>query len=113
LPALVCIISLAKLQVVGITCLFVASKVEEIVAPSVSHFLHCADSSYTESENAVAFTGHATFLVAAATIWLSRLILGNDKWVRDVCSFTLIMLIALSDSSPPILPVTRRMRKAP
>ena len=28
----------------------VASKVEEIVAPSVSYFLHCADSSYTESE---------------------------------------------------------------
>ncbi|KAG1720253.1 cyclin-like protein [Suillus lakei] len=44
------VVSLAKLQLVGITCLFVASKVEEIVAPSVSHFLHCADSSYTESE---------------------------------------------------------------
>ena len=23
--------------------------------------------------------------VAAAAIWLSRLILGNDKWVRDIC----------------------------
>jgi G2/mitotic-specific cyclin 1/2 len=34
---------------VGITCLSIASKVEEIVAPSISHFLHCADSSYTES----------------------------------------------------------------
>lgn len=44
------VVSLAKLQLVGITCLFIASKVEEIVAPSVSHFLHCADSSYTESE---------------------------------------------------------------
>lgn len=44
------VVSLAKLQLVGITCLFVSSKVEEIVAPSVSHFLHCADSSYTESE---------------------------------------------------------------
>jgi hypothetical protein len=43
-------------------------------------------------------------LVAAAAIWLSRLILGNDKWVRDACSLTLIMLITLSDSSPPILP---------
>jgi len=39
---------LAKL--VGIMRLFVASKVEEIVAPFVSHFLHCANSSYTESE---------------------------------------------------------------
>jgi len=44
------VVSLAKLQLVGITCLFLSSKVEEIVAPSVSHFLHCADSSYTESE---------------------------------------------------------------
>jgi G2/mitotic-specific cyclin 1/2 len=44
------VVSLTKLQLVGITCLFVASKVEEIVAPSVSHFLHCADSSYTESD---------------------------------------------------------------
>ena len=42
------VVSLAKLQLVGITCLFISSKVEEIVAPSVSHFLHCMDSSYTE-----------------------------------------------------------------
>ncbi|KAF8546851.1 hypothetical protein OG21DRAFT_1479616 [Imleria badia] len=48
------VVSLAKLQLVGITCLFVAAKVEEIVAPSVSHFLHCADSSYTESEKLLA-----------------------------------------------------------
>jgi G2/mitotic-specific cyclin 1/2 len=40
------VVSLAKLQLVGITCPFVASKVEEIVAPSVSHFLHGVDSSY-------------------------------------------------------------------
>ena len=44
------IVSLAKLQLVGITCMFIAAKFEEIVAPSVSHFLTCADSSYTEAE---------------------------------------------------------------
>ena len=43
------VVSLAKPQLVGITCLFISSKVKEIVAPSVSHFLHCADSSYTKS----------------------------------------------------------------
>ena len=44
------VVSLAKLQLVGITCLFISSKVKEIDAPSVPHFLHCPDSSYTESE---------------------------------------------------------------
>ncbi|TFY79540.1 hypothetical protein EWM64_g4472 [Hericium alpestre] len=44
------VVSLAKLQLVGITCMFVAAKVEEIVAPSASNFLYCADSSYTEAE---------------------------------------------------------------
>ncbi|EMD34770.1 hypothetical protein CERSUDRAFT_116962 [Gelatoporia subvermispora B] len=44
------VVSLAKLQLVGITCMFVAAKVEEIVAPSAQNFLYCADSSYNESE---------------------------------------------------------------
>ncbi|PPQ73441.1 hypothetical protein CVT26_015827 [Gymnopilus dilepis] len=44
------VVSLAKLQLVGVTCMFIAAKFEEVVAPSVSHFLLCADSSYTESE---------------------------------------------------------------
>jgi len=42
------VVSLAKLQLVGITCLFITAKVKEIVSPSISHFLYCADSSYTE-----------------------------------------------------------------
>ncbi|KAF8273709.1 cyclin-like protein [Lactarius quietus] len=44
------VVSLAKLQLVGITCMFLAAKVEEIVAPSAVNFLYCADSSYTEAE---------------------------------------------------------------
>ncbi|KAG5645505.1 hypothetical protein DXG03_005915 [Asterophora parasitica] len=44
------VVSLAKLQLVGVTCMFIAAKFEEIVAPSVTHFLMCADASYTESE---------------------------------------------------------------
>ncbi|KAI0055691.1 hypothetical protein BV25DRAFT_1842792 [Artomyces pyxidatus] len=44
------VVSLAKLQPVGITCMFLAEKVEEIVAPSASNFLYCADSSYSETE---------------------------------------------------------------
>lgn len=44
------VVSLAKLQLVGVTCMFIAAKVEETVAPSVSNFVYCADSSYTEQE---------------------------------------------------------------
>ncbi|KIJ14607.1 hypothetical protein PAXINDRAFT_12705 [Paxillus involutus ATCC 200175] len=132
------VVSLAKLQLVGITCLFISSKVEEIVAPSVSHFLHCADSSYTESEILLAeryvlktidwnlsFPNPMHFLrriskaddyelkartmgkylleigalewrllatppslMAAAAIWLARLILGNDKWSATLAHYS-------------------------
>ncbi|KAG9077552.1 G2/mitotic-specific cyclin [Ceratobasidium sp. UAMH 11750] len=44
------IVSLIKLQLVGITALFIASKYEEIMAPSVTHFLQVSDSEYTEQE---------------------------------------------------------------
>ncbi|KAH7926234.1 hypothetical protein BV22DRAFT_368310 [Leucogyrophana mollusca] len=132
------VVSLAKLQLVGITCLFIASKVEEIVAPSVSHFLHCADSSYSESEILMAeryvlktidwnlgypnpmhylrriskadeydvkartigkyllevgtlewrLLATPPSLVAAAAIWLARLILGNDKWTPNLAHYS-------------------------
>ncbi|KAG8216530.1 cyclin-like protein [Butyriboletus roseoflavus] len=132
------VVSLAKLQLVGITCLFISSKVEEIVAPSVSHFLHCADSSYTEPEILLAeryvlktidwnlsFPNPMHFLrriskaddydvkartigkyllevgalewrllatppslMAAASIWLARLILGNCKWTANLAHYS-------------------------
>ena len=44
------IISLTKLQLVGITSLLIASKVKEIVPPSITLFLHCADRSYTKDK---------------------------------------------------------------
>ncbi|EUC67047.1 G2/mitotic-specific cyclin cdc13 [Rhizoctonia solani AG-3 Rhs1AP] len=44
------IVSLVKLQLVGITGLFVASKYEEIMAPSVQNFLKVSDSGYSEQE---------------------------------------------------------------
>jgi G2/mitotic-specific cyclin 2 len=44
------VVSLVKLQLVGVTCMFIASKVEETCSPSVSAFLFCADKSYTKEE---------------------------------------------------------------
>src|SRR5215471_5676703 len=44
-----CVVSLAKLQLVGITCMFVAAKFEAIAAPSVQGFHKLADS-YSKKE---------------------------------------------------------------
>ena len=44
------IISLTQLQLVGITSLLIASKVEEIVPSSIMLFLHCANRSYTKDK---------------------------------------------------------------
>lgn len=128
------VVSLAKLQLVGITCMFIAAKVEEIVSPSAQNFLYCADSSYTEAEilqaeryvlktldwnmsypNPIHFLRRISkaddynvqsrtiakylleiqclewrliaappSLMAAAAIWLARLILGFVDWVGYV-----------------------------
>jgi hypothetical protein len=48
LSARVC--SLSKFQLVGMTALFVASKYEEVICPSVSHFLHMSDGGYGVEE---------------------------------------------------------------
>lgn len=44
------VVSLAKLQLVGLTCLFIAAKYEEVVCPSVENFLHMADGGYEDEE---------------------------------------------------------------
>lgn len=126
------VVSLAKLQLVGVTCLFISAKFEEVISPSVSHFLLCADSTYTEAEilqaeryvlkilewnlnypNPVHYLRRVSkadgydvkvrtlakylleisclewrmiaappSLMAAASIWLARLALGYEQWVR-------------------------------
>jgi hypothetical protein len=126
------VVSLAKLQLVGVACMFIAAKVEEIVAPSAAKFLYCADSFYTEVgilqaqkyilktldwnlsyPNPMHFLRRVSkadkynvqvrtigkylmevsclewrliaaspSLLAAASIWLARIILGREHWVR-------------------------------
>lgn len=44
------IVSLNKLQLVGITALFIASKYEEVVAPALSNFQYMADGGYSDEE---------------------------------------------------------------
>jgi len=126
------VVSLAKLQLVGVTAMFVASKVEEIMAPAARDFVTEADGVYTEADMFTAeryvlktldynlnypnpfhflrriskaddynVTGRtlAKYLVemscvewrllaappsllAAAAMWLARLMMGKETWVR-------------------------------
>lgn len=43
-------VSLEKFQLVGLTALFVAAKYEEVICPSVTHFLNMADGGYDVDE---------------------------------------------------------------
>lgn len=43
-------ISLAKLQLVGLTAMFLAAKYEEVLCPSVKIFLQLANGGYTDEE---------------------------------------------------------------
>jgi G2/mitotic-specific cyclin 1/2 len=44
------VVSLEKLQLVGLTCLFIAAKYEEVVCPAVANFLYMTDGGYTDEE---------------------------------------------------------------
>lgn len=44
------VVELEKLQLVGITAMFIASKYEEVLSPHVSNFKHVADDGFTEDE---------------------------------------------------------------
>ncbi|CAE6428669.1 unnamed protein product [Rhizoctonia solani] len=133
------VVSLAKLQLVGITGLFVAAKYEEIMVPTLQDFLRVADSDYSGEEiliaekyllrtlgwdlsypNPMSFLRRgnkaedynantrtlAKFLIeisvveerllkytpsmlAAAGLWLARLILDKPEWVRG-CGWPLV-----------------------
>ena len=44
------VVSLIKFQLVGLTALFIAAKYEEVICPSVTHFLHMTDGGYDVDE---------------------------------------------------------------
>jgi G2/mitotic-specific cyclin 2 len=44
------VVSLAKLQLVGVTAMFIASKYEEVLAPSVDEFVFMTENEYSKKE---------------------------------------------------------------
>jgi transcription initiation factor TFIIIB Brf1 subunit/transcription initiation factor TFIIB len=127
-----------KLQLLGVTAMFIAAKYEEIWAPSVQQFAKSTDEGYEEHEitsfeihilrlldwnlsypNPINFLRRATkadgydertrtvakyliemscvewkmigtrpSVVAAAGIWLARLVLNKEEWVRPTSFLT-------------------------
>ena len=144
------VVSLVKLQLVGITCMFIAAK---IISPSARNFLYCADSSYSETEilqaeryvlktldwnlsypNPIHFLRRISLadqynvrtrtvakylteiqclewrlifappsVLAAASVWLARLILGREEWVRLRLNGAQIVTEFLVDPQPSAL----------
>ena len=43
-------VSIVKLQLVGVTAMFIAAKYEEIIAPSVEEFVFMTEQGYTKDE---------------------------------------------------------------
>lgn len=48
------VVQLDRLQLVGVTAMFIASKYEEVLSPHVANFRHVADDGFTEDEILVA-----------------------------------------------------------
>ena len=44
------VVQLDRLQLVGVTAMFIAAKYEEVLSPHVQHFVHVADDGFTEAE---------------------------------------------------------------
>lgn len=133
------VVQLDRLQLVGVTAMFIASKYEEVLSPHVQNFRHVADDGFTEQEILSAerfvlaaldydlsYPNPMNFLrriskadnydiqtrtlgkylleigcldhrfiqyppshVAAAAMYLARLVLDRGEWVRHDCLLTL------------------------
>ncbi|KAF9068860.1 cyclin-like protein [Rhodocollybia butyracea] len=132
------VVSLARLQLVGVTCMFIAAKVEEIVCPSAEEFLGQTEASYSVADvfgaeryvlktlnwnlsyaNPVHFLRRVSkaddynvkartiakylleiaclewrliaappSLLAAASMWLARMSLGNETWTPNLAHYS-------------------------
>lgn len=139
------VVSLVKLQLVGITGLLIATKYEEVVPPSIRDILRISDSGYTEQdilsaekymlrtlrwdlsypsplnwlrraskadEYDVITRTMAKFLIeisvvderllkytpsilAAAGLWLARLIMGRAEWVSKLKPYAISLTLKL------------------
>lgn len=157
------VVPLDKLQLVGITAMFIASKYEEVLSPHVGNFVHVADDGFTVDEVLSAerytlstlkydlsYPNPMNFLrriskadnydihtrtlgkylmeislvdhrfleykqshIAAAAMYLARMILDRGGWVRHHKSLLLTWLIVSRMLLLPSSPVTQRKTSCP
>lgn len=150
----------AKLQLVGITCLLIAAKYEEICAPSIKNLVYLCQESCTEKDiqdaekyilktinwdlsypTPITFLrriskadgfdaqsrtlakylveiyclewrmiSHPPSVIAAAGMWLARLVLDREEWVRRICLPFLLYKI-LTRRRTRTSPITQATKK--
>lgn len=153
------IVQLDRLQLVGVTAMFIASKYEEVLSPHVSNFRHVADDGFSDEEILSAeryllgalnydlsypnpmnflrriskadnydvqtrtlgkylleiscldhrFIGHTPHKIAAAAMYLARLVLERGPWVRLLSIILQLMLTFCRMTQSPTMLAAQRM----
>jgi G2/mitotic-specific cyclin 2 len=69
------VVSLVKLQLVGLTAMFIAAKYEEIMAPSVDEFVYMAEHGYSREE---ILKGERIILTVSCHVFISQISLSRS-----------------------------------
>jgi G2/mitotic-specific cyclin 2 len=69
------VVSLVKLQLVGLTAMFIAAKYEEIMAPSVDEFVYMAEQGYSREE---ILKGERIILTVSCYVFISQISLSRS-----------------------------------
>lgn len=156
------VVQLDRLQLVGVTAMFIASKYEEVLSPHVQNFRHVADDGFTEEEILSAerfvlaalnydlsypnpmnflrriskadnydiqtrtlgkylleiscldhrFIEHPPSQVAAAAMYLARMVLQRGEWVSNMVFSRLHTLTLYRMPPSPTMPATPKRRSS-
>ncbi|TIA87140.1 hypothetical protein E3P99_03362 [Wallemia hederae] len=97
------VVSLVKLQLVGVTAMFIAAKYEEILAPSVDEFVYMTENGYTREEilkGERIILQTLNFSISAYSspyTWVRRISKADDYDIQTRTLSKFIMEVALLD----------------
>lgn len=92
----------SQLQLVGITCMLLASKYEEIYPPTIEEFVYISDNTYTRSQVLAMETeviGRLNFSLTATTAWevSRRFIIAAELDHHTACLVDFLLELFLSE----------------